>query len=296
MATPFLMPDISHHQGHHTADDMKRAAGVADAIMFKATEGQSFVDDEFVSNAAAANAAGLPWGAYHFTRPGTAAAEAQHFLNVITRVPGCRFLLLDWEDGGRELVRNMLAWLHDNTDMPVGDYIGSHARSKGGQLKFADFHMVPQYGPTNVSPEFRTDPLSAWQYTNGEINGTPWPKAIPGIGPCDVSAVFRPQDFGFGEDDMTPDELLTALESPRGQRLIRRAVLFADATPNNPDDERTILTLLHDAADEGEVIAKLVAVEGELVEEIRAAAVGEADAEEVATRVIRKLADALATT
>src|SRR5262245_9958841 len=130
----WLMPDVSHWQGHRTREDMLQASTVADSIMFKASQGTSFVDDEFVSNAEAANGAALPWGAYHFVDPGNGKAQADHFREVASRVPGCVFLCIDWEAGSRETAQALADRLLGTVGIPVGDYIGSHARANGGQL------------------------------------------------------------------------------------------------------------------------------------------------------------------
>jgi lysozyme len=191
------MPDISHWQGHHTVEDMQLVAAKAPAIMLKASEGTSTVDAEFVNNAEAANTAGLPWGAYHYVTARHGRAQADLFQQVVSQVPGVRFYCIDWEAGSRDTALALAVWLLAVVDRPVGDYIGSHARANGGQLDEMRFHMVPQYGPAELNPDYATDPLSAWQYTNGTINGTDWPSSVPGIGACDVSVIYRPQDFGL---------------------------------------------------------------------------------------------------
>jgi lysozyme len=192
------MPDISHWQGTHTVEDMQLIAASAPAIMLKATEGTTWVDPEFVNNAEAATAAGLTWGAYHYVTAGHGKAQAAHFQETVASVSGeCMFYCIDWEAGSRDTVLALAVWLLAVADRPVGDYIGAHARANGGQLPGMAFHMVPQYGPANLEPQYATDPLSAWQYTNGTINGTAWPASIPGIGACDMSVIYRPQDFGL---------------------------------------------------------------------------------------------------
>lgn len=201
----FLMPDVSHWQGHHTSRDFEQAKKIASAIMFKATEGASFVDPEFVSNVTAANSAGLPWGAYHFVRQGDGAGQADHAISTSKRVSGCRFVCIDWEDGDRQTAVALTQRLVNTvgSDVRTGGYFGAHARETGGPLPGLDFAMVPSYGPS-VLPRYRYPdpyPLAAWQYTNGTVNGTEMPSTIPGIGPCDVSVVYLPEAFGLGEED-----------------------------------------------------------------------------------------------
>lgn len=231
----FLMPDISHWQGSHTSVDMVKVANEAGAIMLKATEGTGFIDDEFVLNVISANGAQLPWGAYHFVRPGHGTEQANHFINTALSVSNCRFLCIDWEDGSRDTVLALAKRLRERApvDVAIGDYIGSHARALGGQLPDMSFHMVPQYGTSKLDDRYRTDPLSAWQYTNGESNGTDWPSSIPGIGPCDVSAVFRPQDFGLLEEDVAlTEEEINSIAAVSATELATRVI---GKNPNGTD-------------------------------------------------------------
>jgi lysozyme len=179
---------------------MALVAANAPAIMLKATEGIDWVDPEFVNNAEAATAAGLRWGVYHYVTAGHGKAQADHFAETVDSVSGeCRFYCIDWEAGSRDTALALADRLLDNLGplVPVGDYIGAHARANGGQLPEMRFHMVPQYGPAELNPDYATDPVSAWQYTNGTINGTDWPASAPGLGACDMSVIYRPQDFGL---------------------------------------------------------------------------------------------------
>lgn len=73
--------DISHYQNN---PDFKRvkAAGIQ-FVMLKATEGVNYIDPCFKSNAAAAIAAGLPIGVYHFLRAGSVENQARDCLAAI---------------------------------------------------------------------------------------------------------------------------------------------------------------------------------------------------------------------
>ncbi|MBA3476415.1 MAG: glycoside hydrolase family 25 protein [Actinobacteria bacterium] len=75
-----------------------REAGFEFAFL-KATEGRTFDDERFAFNRAAATAAGLVVGGYHFARPdnNSAASEAAHFLRVCQVKPGELLPVLDWE-------------------------------------------------------------------------------------------------------------------------------------------------------------------------------------------------------
>lgn len=87
--------------------------------------------------------------------------------------------------------------------------------------------------PAHINPQTATDPLSAWQYTDGDTNGTDMPAGVPGIGHCDMSAVSRPQDFGFGEDmPITKEEvdrIAAASAAAIAHREIRPGLTAAQA-------------------------------------------------------------------
>jgi len=76
--------DIAHYQNDAGPINFGRvkAAGITFA-MIKATEGVSYIDPCFKSNAAAAIAAGLPIGVYHFLRAGSVADQVRDCLAAI---------------------------------------------------------------------------------------------------------------------------------------------------------------------------------------------------------------------
>lgn len=92
--------DVSHHQG---AIDWPALAGNP-AVQFayiKATEGGDFKDRRFAENWAAARAAGIPRGAYHFftfCRDGK--TQAENFLATVPEEDGALPMALDLEFGG----------------------------------------------------------------------------------------------------------------------------------------------------------------------------------------------------
>lgn len=292
----WLMPDISHWQGSHTREDMVQVSTVAASIMFKASQGIGFVDDEFVSNAEAANGAGLPYGAYHFVDPGEGRAQADHFREVVSRVPGCAFLCIDWEAGSRETVQALADRLLGTVTVPVGDYIGSHARANGGQLPGMAFHMVPQYGPAELDPRFATDPLSAWQYTDGDVNGTDWPAGVPGIGKCDMSAVLRPEDFGFGGDmALTQDDVQRVAKATAdaiaGRKIRADGLIVEQAWRDANMTRNAVAALAGDVANWDDVV--IANLRTALTEELSQMELGDLSVNEVAETVAQKLAERL---
>ena len=78
--------DVSHHQGEIDWRQVSRDR--IDFAYLKATEGSSFTDPRFVSNAREARQAGLRVGGYHYftlCSPGT--PQAEHFVSVLESAP-----------------------------------------------------------------------------------------------------------------------------------------------------------------------------------------------------------------
>jgi lysozyme len=77
-----LVVDLSHH--NDVADfGAVKAAGIA-GIIHKATESIGFTDKLYADRRGRALGVGLLWGAYHFLRPGSIAAQVDFFLKVAT--------------------------------------------------------------------------------------------------------------------------------------------------------------------------------------------------------------------
>jgi GH25 family lysozyme M1 (1,4-beta-N-acetylmuramidase) len=107
--------DVSHWQGQPDWQ-AARADGVAFAFL-KATEGRSLVDEQYATNLANADAAGIAVGAYHFARPDKtatdAAAEADHFLDNANLKPRNLLPVLDLENDGGLTARQLRRWVKD---------------------------------------------------------------------------------------------------------------------------------------------------------------------------------------
>lgn len=106
---PIFGVDVSHHQPALNFVQMKRE-GIEFAI-FKASEGATFVDSDFIDNVARANAAGMLVAAYHYVRSNSSArAQAQHVRNI---VPSWMPVIPDVEhnSGQIQLVRDFVAEL-----------------------------------------------------------------------------------------------------------------------------------------------------------------------------------------
>lgn len=106
--------DVSAHNG--TIDFSAVAADTVTFVILKATEGTDFCDANFSANYAAARAAGLSVGAYHFFRfnsPGR--VQARHFMESVKDRPLDFPLAIDVEKWGNassyhpDSVRHQLA-------------------------------------------------------------------------------------------------------------------------------------------------------------------------------------------
>jgi GH25 family lysozyme M1 (1,4-beta-N-acetylmuramidase) len=185
--------DVSHWQ--NTIDWTKVAGAGYKFAFVKASESTNFVDPNYVANRAAANAAGVTIGAYHFARPsaaaGDAVAEADWFLQTAQMAKGDLLPVLDLETAGGLNDADLQAW--------VAAYLGEIQAKTGvagviytspvfwqnyvGDTEwFADngykvlwiAHWTAADEPTLPANDWGGNGWTFWQYSN---NGT-----VPGIG------------------------------------------------------------------------------------------------------------------
>lgn len=165
-------PDISHH--NPTPDFRAIKAAGAPLVILKATEGSSYTDPTFRSRWAAAKAAGLLRGAYHFARPGTdpeRAADGLYAIASDAELP----LVLDWEDAGvsTEWAERFLRRLDARSGKVSIVYTtASFARSHAGSSRLTHWPLwVARYNRTLGSIAPWTSAF-AWQFTDhGRIDG-----------------------------------------------------------------------------------------------------------------------------
>ena len=190
--------DVSHHQGEIDWADV-RAEGWQFAWI-KATEGATWTDPRFDENRAAAAAAGVPWGAYHFFGFCSAPeAQAAHFLAVLQREgrPGPDLRpVVDVEGGGNCAARPAPAELRARTVAFME--IVAAATGQAPILYIVEDDARALYGDAGPpgSLHWRRDlyreppgPWDLWQY-----HARGW---VSGIGAFTDINVFRgsPDDF-----------------------------------------------------------------------------------------------------
>jgi GH25 family lysozyme M1 (1,4-beta-N-acetylmuramidase) len=163
-----MVVDLSHH--NEVADfDAVKAAGIA-GIIHKATETTGFADKMCAIRRGHAMSAGLLWGAYHFLRPVSVAAQVDFFLKVAApdNTPllalDHEFLLRVEDAVGRKAVLYSGSLIKEQLGNRIDGYLAAH------RLWFA------QYGPRPVTP--RNWPSAwLWQFTGDGVG--PKPHSIP---------------------------------------------------------------------------------------------------------------------
>jgi lysozyme len=173
-----------------------RASGIV-GVIYKATEGQSYTDDTYVSQRQQAKAAGLLWGSYHFADASDTMGQAENFLHYAAPDPDELFCL-DWEDNptgnGRMSLEGVKEWMLEverRLDRPGQCvlYSGNTAKEVLGSSQDVFLGMrrlwLAHYASEPVCQDSWSSP---WlhQYTDG--NYGPEPHSVPGIGHCDINS------------------------------------------------------------------------------------------------------------
>jgi GH25 family lysozyme M1 (1,4-beta-N-acetylmuramidase) len=183
--------DVSNHQ--ERIDWTRAAASGITFAFLKATEGVGYVDPKFTAFAAGAQAAGIPYGAYHFARPdtnsgktaktaiGDARAEADAFLAVAFPRQGQLLPVLDLEIGGlppKILVQWAQAWLDRVAGRagvtPILYTYPAFWSQMGNSTKFGSYKLwIASYGVPSPQLPAGWKSYTIWQYTS---SGT-----VPGV-------------------------------------------------------------------------------------------------------------------
>jgi GH25 family lysozyme M1 (1,4-beta-N-acetylmuramidase) len=184
--------DVSHWQ--NAIDWLAVAASGKTFSYIKASEDIDFVDQNYATNRAAANAAGLVVGAYHFAQPdasaGDAAAEADHFVDTAQPVAGDLLPVLDLERTGSLSPTVLTAWVRDYLAR-VQERLGVHAviycspnfwknymadttwfANNGYQVLWVA-HWTTASDPTVPGGAWGANGWTFWQYTSSGV--------VPGI-------------------------------------------------------------------------------------------------------------------
>lgn len=178
--------DVSNNNG--TVDFAKVKADGAHGVYLKVTEGTGYVDAFYAKNYAAAKAAGLKVGGYHFAHPkNSPTQEVGFFLSHLKLEPGDLKPALDLEitDGKSEAaVHSFGSTFLDVLRTKIGErgvlYSGAYFLSRAGLLSRPELKWVASYG---AHPATRWD---AWQETDGQAQ---YPGAIDKLDTSVVSSL-----------------------------------------------------------------------------------------------------------
>jgi GH25 family lysozyme M1 (1,4-beta-N-acetylmuramidase) len=219
--------DVSHYQG---AIDWTQVAASGVRFAFaKATQGQSYTDPTYATNAAAAAAAGIVLGAYDFAQPDAtpngAILEADHFLAVAQPQPGQLLPVLDLETTGgltpAQLTAWTLAWLGEVASRTGGRAM-VYTSPNGWASRMADTTAIADAGytvlwvahwnvasPTVPANDWQGHGWTFWQYSDCG--------SVPGITGCVDSDWFNGLAFDavtIQSPDQTPP--VASLSAPQG--------------------------------------------------------------------------------
>lgn len=194
MADPInVVVDLSHHNENVDFDKLK-AGGVV-GVIYKATQGLTFVDKSYAPRRKQALDAGLLWGAYHFGVGADGSDQADFFLETV-QPDEQTLLVLDYEPNptGPTMTLNQAREFVEHVNNVVGRFPGLYSghliKEQLGGVMPPDpvlsncFLWIAQYKgprPINIPPTFKTWTL--WQYTDGVMG--PEPHKANGVGRCD---------------------------------------------------------------------------------------------------------------
>lgn len=160
--------DASNNNAHVDFAAVKKAGAVG--VYLKVTEGTSFVDSTYAAKRAAAKAAGLRVGGYHFAHPqNNSLQELGFFLSHLILEPGDLLPALDLEVTDGQTAARVhqfgLSFLHGlrlKIDAAPVLYSGESFMRANGLLDAPGLKWVADYG---AHPVLHFD---AWQYTDGQ--------------------------------------------------------------------------------------------------------------------------------
>lgn len=189
MAVTNTVIDISHHNGK--VDFAKAAKAGITGVFHKATQGTGYTDPTYAANRAAAKAAGINWGAYHFGTGSDGVEQAEYFLSAV-KPDGGDLLVLDFENNLQgpsmtlEEARAFVTHVQQHTGRWPGLYSGHYVKDllhgTSDPVLGQCWFWLAQYGNTAVVPP-NWKSWTFWQYTDGGIG--PEPHSVDGVGRCD---------------------------------------------------------------------------------------------------------------
>lgn len=195
--------DISHHNDVTSWMSIVGAGIVG--IIHKATEGTSYIDDQYAVRRELALKAGLLWGAYHFANGSNVQAQVDHFLEVVG-IDDQTLYALDWEDdpNGNTMSADQAREFLELIGARIGQgrcviYSGNTAKQELGSKNdpFFGSHRLwlAQYASSGITVQASWDDCWLWQYSDGSSG--PTPHGCPG-----VSGAVDTNSYTEGDDEL----------------------------------------------------------------------------------------------
>lgn len=211
MSNPIVI-DISHWQPD-PIDWAKVKANGTIAVIHKATEGTTHIDERLFERAEAALAAGLSWSTYHFLTDSNPDTQMAHYLKTVNPRQGERVCIDHEEDATLDQLKKAVSYIRNaRPDLQITIYSGHLIEEQLGNTR-DDFLAentslwTAQYTsrPEEVEWANETWPVpSLWQYTesaqvegiSGDVDGNRWngtPEAlVKWIGPASEEPAPEP--------------------------------------------------------------------------------------------------------
>lgn len=180
---PYKVADFSHWQGKKVGKTIDwDLVPNLDAIIIKATQGQTHVDTDFKAWQKKMREQGRKSGYYHFANGEDYKKEADHFLKTVGKLQQGEFLALDWEHSFEnfdavEWCKNFLDYIWDKSGAKPIIYMGNQQAEDFAWNKVSDvydlwiarypmedgsFYEDDKYKPSIGS----WDDWIIWQYTS----------------------------------------------------------------------------------------------------------------------------------
>jgi len=216
--------DLSHHNTVSSFTSV--AADDVIAVVHKATEGTTYVDDKYAERRKAALAAGLTFCSYHFLKHGSVEQQIAHYLKTAKPEPGER-VVIDHEDAAvtlADLEAAVRAVMASDPSLQITVYSGHTIKEQLGSARNALLAentslWLSQY--TTGTPSWPTGTWPAWTLWQYSDKGS-----VAGIsGACDVNR-FN------GSDDNAAKWFGPLGQSPAGAK---------QPAPGQPDQKSPIL-------------------------------------------------------
>jgi lysozyme len=177
MTTNLKVIDISHYNPVKSFATVK-AAGIV-GVICKATQGTGMVDVTYADKIAAAKAAGLLVGAYHFNSGENVTEQINHFLDTV-KPDNNTLLALDFEDYPQsnmtlDQCEEFLVSVHKLVGKPPKLYSGNRVKNLLGTKNDSNLGLYPlwiaEYGPRPVLQASWSN-YFLWQYSQtGKVPG-----------------------------------------------------------------------------------------------------------------------------